>query len=171
MHKSMAYGKFKLKLVYCTVTSIVCMFTHHTVFHQYASAKISNGSNLRAIATYRANHVVLNFNQTICSVQQLYQHIGSNLPTKDNLRKEDKSSAPKVSFIRRFHCTLSICTAKNPISIQYKQVGSSTRRTGGPFRFSKKESSKVIVRTCSSTLGRYMASLTIKGLILSKARF
>ena len=32
-------------------------------------------------------------------------HIGSNLPPKDNLRKEDKSSAPKVSFIRRFHCT------------------------------------------------------------------
>ncbi len=23
-----------------------------------------------------------------------------------NLRKEDKSSAPKVSFIRRFHCTI-----------------------------------------------------------------
>jgi len=35
-------------------------------------------------------------------------HIGSNLPPKDNLRKEDKSSAPKVSFIRRFHCT-SLC--------------------------------------------------------------
>ena len=32
-------------------------------------------------------------------------HIGSNLPPKDNLRKEDKSPAPKVSFIRRFHCT------------------------------------------------------------------
>ena len=31
-------------------------------------------------------------------------HIGSNLPPKDNLRKEDKISAPKVSFIRRFHC-------------------------------------------------------------------
>ena len=31
--------------------------------------------------------------------------IGSNLPPKDNLWKEDKSSAPKVSFIRRFHCT------------------------------------------------------------------
>jgi len=28
-------------------------------------------------------------------------HIGSNLPPKDNLRKEDKSSAPKV---QRFHC-------------------------------------------------------------------
>ncbi len=27
-----------------------------------------------------------------------------NLPPEDNLRKEDKSSAPKVSFIRRFHC-------------------------------------------------------------------
>jgi len=26
--------------------------------------------------------------------------IGSNLPPKGNLRKEDKSSAPKVSFIR-----------------------------------------------------------------------
>jgi len=33
-------------------------------------------------------------------------HIGSNLPPKDNLRKEDKSSAPKVSFIRRFHCSV-----------------------------------------------------------------
>jgi len=32
-------------------------------------------------------------------------HIGLNLPPKDNLQKEDKSSAPKVSFIRRFHCT------------------------------------------------------------------
>jgi len=31
-------------------------------------------------------------------------HIGSNLPPKDSLRKEDKSYAPKVSFIRRFHC-------------------------------------------------------------------
>ncbi len=30
-----------------------------------------------------------------------------NLPPEDNLRKEDKSSAPKVSFIRRFHCTLA----------------------------------------------------------------
>jgi len=31
-------------------------------------------------------------------------HIGLNLPPKDNLRKEDTSSAPKVSFIQRFHC-------------------------------------------------------------------
>jgi len=31
-------------------------------------------------------------------------HIGSNIPPKVNLWKEDKSSAPKVSFIRRFHC-------------------------------------------------------------------
>jgi len=31
-------------------------------------------------------------------------HTGLNLPPKDNLRKEDKSSAPKVSFIWRFHC-------------------------------------------------------------------
>jgi len=31
-------------------------------------------------------------------------HIGSNLPPKDNLQKKDKSSAPKVSFIWRFHC-------------------------------------------------------------------
>jgi len=31
-------------------------------------------------------------------------HIGSNLPPKDNLRKEDKSSAP---FIRRFHCKVN----------------------------------------------------------------
>jgi len=35
-------------------------------------------------------------------------HIGSNLPPKYNLWKEDKSSAPKVSFIRRFHCTHGI---------------------------------------------------------------
>ena len=37
-------------------------------------------------------------------------HIGSNFPPppKDNLRKEDKSSVPKVSFIRRFHCTYPI---------------------------------------------------------------
>ena len=30
--------------------------------------------------------------------------IGSNLPPKDNLRKKDKSSAPKMSLIRTFHC-------------------------------------------------------------------
>jgi len=36
--------------------------------------------------------------------------MGSNLPPKDNLRKEDKSSDPKVSFIWRFHCTLKQCT-------------------------------------------------------------
>jgi len=35
-------------------------------------------------------------------------HIGSKLPPKDNLRTEDKSSAPKVSFIRRFHCTTPV---------------------------------------------------------------
>ena len=57
VHISMAYGKSKLinKPIYCTVTSFVCVFTHRTVFHQYACAKIWNGSNLRAIATYRAN--------------------------------------------------------------------------------------------------------------------
>jgi len=31
-------------------------------------------------------------------------HIGLNLPPKGNLRKEDKSSALKVSFIQRFQC-------------------------------------------------------------------
>jgi len=36
-------------------------------------------------------------------------HTGSNLPTKDNLQKEDKTSAPKVSFIWRFHCIGKIC--------------------------------------------------------------
>jgi len=35
-------------------------------------------------------------------------HIGLNLPPKDNLREEDKSSAPKVSFIRRFHCNTHV---------------------------------------------------------------
>ena len=39
-------------------------------------------------------------------------HIGSNLPPKDNLRKEDKSSAPKVSFIQRF---LIMCINQPPI--------------------------------------------------------
>ena len=34
-------------------------------------------------------------------------HIGSNLPPKDNLQKEDKSSAPKVSFVWRFHCNIN----------------------------------------------------------------
>ena len=43
-------------------------------------------------------------------------HIDSNLPPKDNLQKEDKSSAPKVSFIQRFDCIviftlLYTCTA------------------------------------------------------------
>ena len=33
-------------------------------------------------------------------------HIGLNLPPKDNLWKEDKRSAPKVSFIRMFHCRM-----------------------------------------------------------------
>ena len=27
-----------------------------------------------------------------------------NLRDKDNLRRKDKSSVPKVSFLRRFHC-------------------------------------------------------------------
>ena len=31
--------------------------------------------------------------------------LARTLPPKDNLRNEDKSSAPKVSFIWRFHCT------------------------------------------------------------------
>ena len=46
----------------CTVLSHhLCACSHTAVFHQYACAKISNGSNLRAIATYRANldHLVL----------------------------------------------------------------------------------------------------------------
>jgi len=41
-------------------------------------------------------------------------HIGSNLPPKDNLQKEDKSSAPKVSFIRRFHCSITKTTLPQP---------------------------------------------------------
>ena len=39
-------------------------------------------------------------------------HIGSNLPPKDNLWKEDKSSAPKASFIWRFHCRNSTCRTR-----------------------------------------------------------
>ena len=31
-----------------------------------------------------------------------------NLPPEDNLRKEGKSSAPKLSFIRRFHCIYNV---------------------------------------------------------------
>jgi len=46
-------------------------------------------------------------------------HVGSNLPPKDNLRKEEKSSAPKVSFIRRFHCS----PVRRPLIINtYKHV-------------------------------------------------
>jgi len=47
-------------------------------------------------------------------------HIGSNLPPKDNLRKEDKSSAPKVSFLRRFHCIhiVCVCIVNNVTFIQ-----------------------------------------------------
>ena len=47
-------------LIYCTVTSIVCMFTHCTVFHRYACTKISNGSNVRAIAVLTKPSVVSN---------------------------------------------------------------------------------------------------------------
>jgi len=68
----MAFGKPKLKPVYCTVTSIVCMFTHRTVFHQCAFAKISNWSNLRAIYSYIPSKSSC-FNQTFYRVQQLYQ--------------------------------------------------------------------------------------------------
>ena len=39
--------------------------------------------------------------------------IDSNLPPEDNLRKEDKSSAPKVSFIRRLHCSIFIFLSKH----------------------------------------------------------
>jgi len=48
-------------------------------------------------------------------------HIGSNLPLKDNLRKEDKSSAPKVSFIRRFQCIATV-TLSLPNSFPVLQV-------------------------------------------------
>ena len=43
-------------------------------------------------------------------------HIGSNLPPKDNVRKEDNSSAPKVSFIWRFHCIAYVhsCSSVDP---------------------------------------------------------
>ena len=52
-------------------------------------------------------------------------HIGSNLPPKDNLRKEDKSSAPKVSFIRRFHCSTTVvplqhCTNSHLTGVVYE---------------------------------------------------
>ncbi len=40
-----------------------------------------------------------------------------NLPPEDNLRKEDKSSAPKLSFIRRFHCiSLEIPLSENSVT-------------------------------------------------------
>ena len=33
-----------------------------------------------------------------------------NLREKDNLRRKDKSAVPKVSFIRRYHCTFKVST-------------------------------------------------------------
>ena len=47
-------------------------------------------------------------------------HIGSNLPPKDNLQKEDKSYAPKVSFILTFHCSIFLhcnpCIVRNHVN-------------------------------------------------------
>ena len=40
---------------YTVLSHRLCACSHTAVFHQYACAKIWNGSNLRAIATYRAN--------------------------------------------------------------------------------------------------------------------
>ena len=62
MHISMAYGKSKLKPVYWLSHRLcACLHTaQSSICHQYACAKISNGSNLRAIATYRANHLFPN---------------------------------------------------------------------------------------------------------------
>jgi len=39
-------------------------------------------------------------------------HIGSNLPPKDNLGKEEKRSAPKVFFIWSFHCRMLVSVKK-----------------------------------------------------------
>jgi len=50
-------------------------------------------------------------------------HIGLNLPPKDNLRKEDKSSAPKVSFIWRFHCISSKSDGILCFADQLEKVG------------------------------------------------
>ena len=40
-------------------------------------------------------------------------HTGSNLPPKDNLRREDKSYAPKVFFIQSFHCIPRLLVSKS----------------------------------------------------------
>jgi len=52
-------------------------------------------------------------------------HIGSNLPQKDNLRKADKSSAPKVSFVRRFHCS-SLGLSSSKLHTRLQSVIQST---------------------------------------------
>ena len=49
-----------------------------------------------------------------------------NLRDKDNLRRKDKSAVPKVSFVRRFHCSWIIHLPP----VQYYQGRSSSRKGG-----------------------------------------
>jgi len=61
------------------------------------------GFRVFQLVAHRCRSLLLSFSTCYPGILGLF---GLNLPPKDNLRKEDKSSAPKVSFIRRFHCTL-----------------------------------------------------------------
>ena len=57
-----------------------------------------------------------NYNVQPCHIRCLIilggdtRQILNNLREEDNLRREDKSAVPKVSSLRRFHCTQSITT-------------------------------------------------------------
>ncbi len=49
--------------------------------------------------------------------------VSSNLnEPEDNLQKEDKSSAPKLSFIRRFHCIVRMVDLYHTMSIGKRKV-------------------------------------------------
>ena len=88
---------------YCVVRKCFCSCSSITHCHVRAHIIMS-----RNCSTW-CRSLLLSFSTCYLGILGLIggykSHIGSNLPPKDNLQKEDKSSAPKVSFIRRFHCS------------------------------------------------------------------
>ncbi len=71
----------------CTATMFVCMtprFLGVSFTHRYSSS--------------------------VCNLEGY----GTSHQCMDNLQKEDKSSAPKMSFIRRFHCSIHLNSSLHP---------------------------------------------------------
>ena len=101
-------------------------------------------------------------------------HIGSNLPPKDNLRKEDKSPAPKVSFIRRFHCTqllpqpkvvLHKCTLGLHCSTVENREASARTRSTIPFNLNS-----CCFKRCSAVTNAWCLQGTHSFLLLCVSR-